>query len=729
MALGSPLGSLIVKIETDLTNLNNGLRNADKRVQQTRGSILKSTTQIGRSFTIMGAIVTAVVVGITKTAIDFEDAFAGVRKTVDATEKEFLQLATNFRYLSTQIPIAAVELAKIGEIAGQLGIRGVENLTIFTETIALIGVTTDLASTEAATAFARIATIMDEAIENVDRMGATVVELGNNFAATESEIVEFATRIAGAGKIAGLTTAEIFALGTAFTAVGIKAEAGGTSVQKVLNAMTQAAAEGGEKLTIFAEAAGLTAKEFVALRKTDPAKVFALFVKGLGEAGDQSFAILRKLGLQNERVIRSFLSMAEASDVLFDTLETANSAWEENVALQIEAEKRFATTASQLKILLNNIVETARKIGDLLLPALKPLIDGMKEMAVKIGVWIKENPKLSATIIKIVAVVGLLMLVLGPLLLILPQLVAGIQILAGATALGALWLILGQIALVAAAAFASWKIGEKIAEVTGLNEVLSGPDGLFTKMFLMIDEAVDKWNNFFDFIDRKFMELPGVSRLAEWIREVPGEEEGTGQFGEKEEERTAKVAEEVNKREKLEEDKRKKGGRERTQDFALFKSDLKSRVGELGIALSQAGVLNEGFAKAGAVIKMAEAVVNVATGITRAYAEHTWPFSMVIAGIIATAGALQIATIASQSFQEGTDSVPAMLTPGEIVIPRGFADAVRAGDIVIGGREEIPRVLNIENTFNFENVVLSNDIDIETLGEKLGETIEETIGV
>lgn len=40
---------------------------------------------------------------------------------------------------------------------------------------------------------------------------------------------------------------------------------------------------------------------------------------------------------------------------------------------------------------------------------------------------------------------------------------------------------------------------------------------------------------------------------------------------------------------------------------------------------------------------------------------------------------------AGGKFAEGTDSVPAMLTPGEMVFPRSMADAIRQGSITVGG--------------------------------------------
>src|SRR5690606_7338750 len=176
-----------------------------------------------------------------------ESAFAGVRKTVDASEEVFAKLSSNIRQIAKDTPNSATEIAKVTELAGQLSVRGVDNLTKFSKVISDISVTTILTGETAATEFARISNVMQEPIENVDRLAASVVDLGNNFATTESEIVDFSQRIAGAGKIAGLSTADVLGISAAFSSVGIEAEAGGTAVQKVLIQMTQAAAGlGGE---------------------------------------------------------------------------------------------------------------------------------------------------------------------------------------------------------------------------------------------------------------------------------------------------------------------------------------------------------------------------------------------------------------------------------------------------------------------------------------------------
>jgi len=452
MAFGfGKLGSLVVGIETDLTGLNKGLAAANQRVQKTSGEITRMTAQVGRQMTIMGGAITAGMALIVKSSIDFEDAFAGVRKTVEATEAEFQQLSDGLRKLSTEIPITAGELANIQEIAGQLGVSGVEALTKFTDTIAKISVTTNLTKEAAATDFARIANIMQEPIENVDRMGAAVVDLGNNSATTEAEIVSFANRIAGAGKIAGLTTADILGFGAAFSSVGVKAERGGTAVSKSLVMMGTAVTEGGDKLQKFATIAGLTSDEFIRTYKEDAGQAFALFIEGLGKAGLEGVAVLDELELGDQRLVQSFLSVGGASGILTESLDRANEAFKENTALNIEAEKRFKTTKSQLIILTNTLVEVGRKIGDTLIPALEPVIESFKEWLNKIGVFIKAHPQLTGAIAKIVTAIGLLMLALGPLMMMLPGLITTITFLSKTAipALGKsmLWLVTNPIGL------------------------------------------------------------------------------------------------------------------------------------------------------------------------------------------------------------------------------------------------------------------------------------------
>lgn len=303
-------------------------------------------------------------------AIAFESSFAGIRKTVDATEEEFSQLEGANRRLARSIPASVNEINRVGELAGQFGVRGNENIKTFERTIIDLSNTTVLSSDVAAESFAQIAAAAQLPIPQVANLGSAVVALGNNSKTTEDRIVDFTLRTIGAGKIAGLTAAEVAGIGAAFASVGVEAEAGGTAIQKVLVSMTQAVAQGGSAVRVFARTAGLSAEEFTDLFRRAPAQAFTAFVSGLRKAGDDAFAILEELGLQDQRLIRGFLNVAGAGDLLANSIALSTEAYRENTALTEEAEKRYATLESRLKVLRNNALDLGITIGNELTPAI-----------------------------------------------------------------------------------------------------------------------------------------------------------------------------------------------------------------------------------------------------------------------------------------------------------------------------------------------------------------------
>jgi hypothetical protein len=151
------------------------------------GSRLKSLEGTFQSMRNWGAIGFA---GMTfgmsqaiKTSVSFESAFAGVRKTIEATEQQFNALDTSFQKMTERMPIAYEELSRIAELGGQLGV-GVKDIEKFTETVAKIAETTNLTAESASMSFAQIANIMGTPIDQLDKMASVVVDLGNNFATT-----------------------------------------------------------------------------------------------------------------------------------------------------------------------------------------------------------------------------------------------------------------------------------------------------------------------------------------------------------------------------------------------------------------------------------------------------------------------------------------------------------------------------------------------------------------
>jgi TP901 family phage tail tape measure protein len=363
--------------------------------------------------------VTAPIVGLgtvaTKAAVDFESAFAGVRKTVDATEEEFAQLEQGIRDMSKRMPTAATDIAAVAEAAGQLGIE-TDNILKFTEVMIGLGEATNLTAEEGATQFARFANIVGMSQQDFDRLGSAVVALGNNFATTEAEIVEMGMRLAGQGAQIGMTEAQIMALATAMSSVGIEAEAGGTAMSTTLKKMQTAVSLANEDLDKFAKAARMSAEEFAAAFSADPAAALQAFVDGLTASsaeGENLTLILSDLGITGIRESDTLLRLAGANDVLRGALETATEAWEENTALQNEVAQRYATTESQLSMLKNSLTDLGIQIGEIIVPVLMQMVEAVRPVVDWFANLDDGTKKVILTVAGLAAAIGPLLIALG----------------------------------------------------------------------------------------------------------------------------------------------------------------------------------------------------------------------------------------------------------------------------------------------------------------------------
>ena len=344
------------KVQSDIKDIGDQAEQSGKEISQSLGSKLKNSISTALSGIAIGSAVTGGIGTAIKTGIDFESAFAGVQKTVDATTEELSAMRQGLRDMSLEMPMTASGLAGIAESAGQLGIQN-ENILSFTKTMADLGVATNLSGEEAAQTLARLANITGMSQENFDRMGSTIVALGNNLATTESEIAEMALRLAGAGSQVGMSEAQILSFAGALSSVGIEAEAGGTAFSTVMTQMQLAAETGGESLDNFAKVAGMSAQEFKTAFQNDAAGAIMAFVDGLASSEDRGLSaikVLNDMGITEIRMRDALLRASGATDVFTKALDTGTDAWEENTALAKEAEQRYGTMESQLGIMKNS---------------------------------------------------------------------------------------------------------------------------------------------------------------------------------------------------------------------------------------------------------------------------------------------------------------------------------------------------------------------------------------
>ena len=376
---GQEIARFYAVLGADTSAFNAGVAQAQSTWSRFGQSMLQGVG-IGAGFAAVTTAVRALSSGIQASVgnvIAYETAFTGIRKTVDGTAEDFAQLDKNIRGMATTLPVGRVELANIGQAAGQLGVRGVENITKFTETIAKISRATNLTSEAAATGFARFANVMGTPISQVDILASGVVALGNNMATTESEILEFGSRISGAGKIAGLTEGQVFSLGAALASIGVEAEAGGSAASMALLAFNEVVAKGGDELELLAAVSGMTSQQFVKAWKDDAFGAFVAFEKGLGQSGDQASIVLDNLGLGGIRTGRALLGLAQNTDLLTNALGHYEEGAEDANALNEEFAKFADTTANKIAVMKNNVTELGDEVGGPLVSALLVATDQM----------------------------------------------------------------------------------------------------------------------------------------------------------------------------------------------------------------------------------------------------------------------------------------------------------------------------------------------------------------
>ena len=380
---------------------------------------LGSTLTRNVTMPIAGAAAMAV-----KTNIDFENAFTGVAKTVDMTGNELDTFTDKIVDMTGEMPQTVEELSGVAEAAGQLGIEK-ENLVDFTDTMVRLGDSTNVASEEAASALAKFANITGMSQTRFRDLGNVIVKLGNNFATTEADIINMSTRIAAAGKQAGMSEPEIMGFSAALSAVGLEAEAGGTAFSKLLNDMTLAVQTGSSELNQFASVAGMSASQFKQAFEQDAAGAVQKFIQGLADAeknGKSAVQILDEMGIKEVRLRDALLRAAGASDTFTEAVRMGNKEWENGSALLDESNKKYETLGSQLKITKNKLRELANAFGERLAPLVKKAND-------KLGELIDTVSELDDTTIDNLIGLGAALAAVGPALKLISAGMGAIKVL------------------------------------------------------------------------------------------------------------------------------------------------------------------------------------------------------------------------------------------------------------------------------------------------------------
>lgn len=375
LSLSDKLTPGVNKALGSVGRLETGLSRATRGAGQVASGMARAGTRIAAGIGIGLA-------GAAKAAIDWEEAFTGVIKTVDEADLSaagltFDDLADGLRRMSTEMPNTAQELAGIAESAGAMGIAG-KDILAFTKQVAILASTTNVSAEDAAMALGQLQNVIGLTGDEFDNFAASLVDLGNKGNSTESQILEIARRAGGAAKLFGVAKEETLGWAAAAANLGLNEELAGTALQNVFIKLLPKFTEGAKDLQ---QVTGKTAKELKRAFKEDAGGAIEDLIAQLGAMPkDKRLAAVQDLFGKGSGITRLVLGLAESFDKnLAPSLDTATESWEDATAAQLEFEKRNATVKSAIARLKNGVVDAAISIGEGFTPALGRAADKLSE--------------------------------------------------------------------------------------------------------------------------------------------------------------------------------------------------------------------------------------------------------------------------------------------------------------------------------------------------------------
>lgn len=547
------------EIRNEIKKTSEELRNQKTAIQtfgEGLGKFGEGTEKVGQNLKVVSTAAAGALAGAGTAAVQFESAFAGVKKTsdevFDANGKcvySYQQLEDGIRSMAKEIPASTTEISQVAETAGQLGIK-TQDVLGFTRVMIDMGNSTNLSAEDAATSIAKFANITGLAAdtsmtadEKYKKMGSTIVDLGNNYATTEADIMNMATNLASAGTQVGMSESDILALATALSSVGMEAQAGGTAFSKALIEMQLAVETNSDSLKDWADVAGMSTSEFSKRFKEDATGALEAFIQGLSKCGgesDSAIKVLNDMGITETRMRDALLRSANASDVFTSAISTGKNAWEENTALTNEASKRYETTASKLAIMKNNLYDAGITLGNIFLPMIAEGTQKITGLIQKINNLDSGQQRMILGIVGIVAVLSPLLIGIGKLSIgissiiglgsKISELFAGTAVAAaevgtaaegagaamagaGGVALGPILLVTAAIAGVVAGMVLLWNKSESFRDfITGIiDTVKSSITGFLDG--INIDEKLSRIQSAFSGLGEKLMGLENLFKV------------------------------------------------------------------------------------------------------------------------------------------------------------------------------------------------------------------------
>ena len=416
-------------------------------------------------------------------AMEYETAFTRVEQTTGGTTNQLAALKNDLLSLAKEIPVAFTDISAIASIGAQMGIA-TDSLGEFTKTVSQFSSITNVTIENAALSFGALGELLNVSADEFKNLGSAIAYAGVKSNATESEILAVSTAIAGVASTANLTPQYVLGLSTALASLRVPAEQSRGAITRVFQEINRAASTG-ENLNAFADAMGISEEAAKKLASTDMGQFFNQFVSGLSKMDAQGITkTLDALSLSDIRVTNTLSRLAKNTDIVAQSFQNVDTAYQNGTFLQETAAKRIDDFAAKLQILTNTFKEIAAQVGGIFVTAFGGLIDILIS-ASKWLVDISNNPAgkgimivaaaVGGLIAAVASLVGLLAVSVGGLLALRTAL-GGLVTTTGAAELGIVRFasrLVGLDAVALASAASATKLSTSIAGVGIASNALS----------------------------------------------------------------------------------------------------------------------------------------------------------------------------------------------------------------------------------------------------------------
>lgn len=322
---------------------------------------------------------------------------SGVAKYTGLAKGDVDALNESFKRLDTRTP--REKLNDLAADAGRLGIQSKEAVLDFVEAADQINVALgeDLGE-DAVKNIGKLAQMFgdDKTMGLKQAMlstGSVINELAQSSSASEGYLMEFTSRLAGVGKQAGMTQADVMAFGSVLDQNMVNVEKGATALQNVITALYAKPAK-------LAKVAGLDVKKFTKLLETDGNAAVLKFIEALRRAGkmDALAPMLQDMKLSGSGVTQTLSTLAANLQQVKETQQQAARAFEEGTSVTNE----FNTANNTAKAELEKAQKRAKDLRVELGQRLYPVFTGMNNAVVAAAPVLRSLISLLGVVVKFV---------------------------------------------------------------------------------------------------------------------------------------------------------------------------------------------------------------------------------------------------------------------------------------------------------------------------------------